>query len=54
VDECGALVIGALLNRRILSPDSNMCYGEGGAGTWSDGRAFLLTPVPFSSVGTSG
>eukprot|EP00466_Bigelowiella_natans_P006109 jgi/Bigna1/143095/aug1.75_g17803 len=30
--------IGALINRRILSKDSNLCYGEGGAGTWSDGK----------------
>ena len=26
--------IGALFNRKILDPDSNLCYGEGGAGTW--------------------
>ncbi|CBJ28922.1 Hypothetical protein in ptb 5\'region (ORF1) [Ectocarpus siliculosus] len=30
--------IGALFHRRILNPDSNLCYGEGGAGTWSDGK----------------
>ena len=30
--------IGALFNRKILNPDSNLCYGEGGAGTWSDGK----------------
>lgn len=30
--------IGALINRRILDPESNLCYGEGGAGTWSDGK----------------
>ncbi|CAM9754198.1 unnamed protein product [Pylaiella littoralis] len=30
--------IGALFNRAILDPDSNLCYGEGGAGTWSDGK----------------
>lgn len=30
--------IGALFNRRILNPESNLCYGEGGAGTWSDGK----------------
>ncbi len=30
--------IGALFARRILTPDSNLCYGEGGAGTWSDGK----------------
>lgn len=30
--------IGALINRRMLKGDSNLCYGEGGAGTWSDGK----------------
>ena len=23
---------------RVLDADSNLCYGEGGAGTWSDGK----------------
>ena len=22
----------------MLDPHSNLCYGEGGAGTWSDGK----------------
>ncbi|CAM9899055.1 unnamed protein product, partial [Discosporangium mesarthrocarpum] len=30
--------VGALFVRGILDPDSNLCYGEGGAGTWSDGK----------------
>ncbi|KAI5064138.1 hypothetical protein GOP47_0020808 [Adiantum capillus-veneris] len=30
--------IGQLMVRRVLRPDSNFCYGEGGAGTWSDGK----------------
>eukprot|EP01041_Mallomonas_annulata_P012391 gene12391-26068_t len=30
--------IGALINRAQLNEDSNLCYGEGGAGTWSDGK----------------
>eukprot|EP01038_Epipyxis_sp_PR26KG_P004575 gene4575-6448_t len=30
--------IGALFNRKILKSNSNLCYGEGGAGTWSDGK----------------
>ncbi|EFJ25696.1 hypothetical protein SELMODRAFT_99389 [Selaginella moellendorffii] len=30
--------IGSLMVRRILKEDSNFCYGEGGAGTWSDGK----------------
>jgi hypothetical protein len=30
--------IGALMVRRQISAESNYCYGEGGAGTWSDGK----------------
>lgn len=30
--------IGALMVRRLLNAESNLCYGEGGAGTWSDGK----------------
>lgn len=30
--------IGALFVRRQINPESNVCYGEGGAGTWSDGK----------------
>ena len=30
--------IGALVHRRNLLEDSNFCFGEGGAGTWSDGK----------------
>lgn len=30
--------IGALFARRQLDAESNLCYGEGGAGTWSDGK----------------
>lgn len=30
--------IGALFVRRRVNPESNLCYGEGGAGTWSDGK----------------
>jgi hypothetical protein len=30
--------IGALFVRRRLNPESNVCFGEGGAGTWSDGK----------------
>lgn len=35
--------IGALVVRRKLNPESNFCFGEGGAGTWSDGK--LTTKV---------
>eukprot|EP00960_Hanusia_phi_P008318 237625-Hanusia_phi.AAC.6 len=30
--------IGAMIHRRMLDANSNICYGEGGAGTWSDGK----------------
>lgn len=30
--------IGALFVRQQVNPESNLCYGEGGAGTWSDGK----------------
>jgi len=30
--------IGALFARRRLNEESNLCFGEGGAGTWSDGK----------------
>jgi len=30
--------IGALFVRKRINPESNLCYGEGGAGTWSDGK----------------
>ena len=35
--------IGALMVRRQMNPESNLCYGEGGAGTWSDGK--LVTRI---------
>ncbi|XP_012573955.1 uncharacterized protein [Cicer arietinum] len=39
--------IGALIVRRILELDSNFCFGEGGAGTWSDGK--LVTRIGRNS-----
>jgi uncharacterized FAD-dependent dehydrogenase len=30
--------IGALIHRQALDAESNFCFGEGGAGTWSDGK----------------
>ncbi len=32
--------IGALSAKGILNPESNFCFGEGGAGTFSDGKLF--------------
>jgi uncharacterized FAD-dependent dehydrogenase len=40
--------IGALFARRLLSPASNLCFGEGGAGTWSDGK--LTTSIGKNSA----
>lgn len=34
------LDIAALTRRQIVNPDSNWCFGEGGAGTFSDGKLF--------------
>ncbi|XP_047327834.1 uncharacterized protein Cbei_0202 [Impatiens glandulifera] len=39
--------IGALIVRRILQLESNFCFGEGGAGTWSDGK--LVTRIGRNS-----
>ncbi|XP_024017962.1 uncharacterized protein LOC21397110 isoform X2 [Morus notabilis] len=39
--------IGALIVRRILQTESNFCFGEGGAGTWSDGK--LVTRIGRNS-----
>lgn len=30
--------IGALFVRKSINAESNLCFGEGGAGTWSDGK----------------
>src|SRR5690606_29713083 len=32
--------VSALMNRGELDEDSNICFGEGGAGTWSDGKLY--------------
>uniref|UniRef100_A0A0D9WGH4 FAD-binding domain-containing protein n=1 Tax=Leersia perrieri TaxID=77586 RepID=A0A0D9WGH4_9ORYZ len=41
--------IGALAVRRILNLESNFCFGEGGAGTWSDGK--LVTRIGRNTDG---
>ncbi|CAL5094943.1 unnamed protein product [Urochloa decumbens] len=41
--------IGALAVRRILQTESNFCFGEGGAGTWSDGK--LVTRIGKNTDG---
>ena len=35
--------IGALINGAKLNPESNICFGEGGAGTYSDGKLMTRT-----------
>ena len=40
--------IGALMHRKVLHPESNYAFGEGGAGTWSDGK--LTTRIGRNSV----
>src|SRR5690554_4434530 len=32
--------VSALMHRGELDEDSNICFGEGGAGTWSDGKLY--------------
>lgn len=32
--------VSGLMHRGELLPDSNICFGEGGAGTWSDGKLY--------------
>ncbi|KAF7806548.1 isoform B [Senna tora] len=44
--------IGALVVRRILEIESNFCFGEGGAGTWSDGK--LVTRIGRNSGSVLG
>ncbi|KAI4377706.1 hypothetical protein MLD38_015291 [Melastoma candidum] len=39
--------IGSLAVRKILQLESNFCFGEGGAGTWSDGK--LVTRIGRNS-----
>ena len=38
--------IGALFVRRRVNKESNLCYGEGGAGTWCRAMRFAAT-VPW-------
>ena len=38
--------VSALYARGVLNPDSNVCYGEGGAGTYSDGKLYTRVNDP--------
>jgi uncharacterized FAD-dependent dehydrogenase len=43
--------IGAMLTRRAeLLPESNMCFGMGGAGTWSDGKLTAAWQPTYRSM----
>ena len=39
--------IGLLKTKGILNPESNVCYGEGGAGTFSDGKLHTGVKSPY-------
>lgn len=41
--------IGGLVHRGMLNKESNFAFGEGGAGTWSDGK--LTTRIGRNSAG---
>ena len=38
--ETRAKDVARLMGRGEIDPESNLCYGEGGAGTWSDGKLY--------------
>ncbi len=38
--------IQAFYRNRVLNPESNLLFGEGGAGTWSDGKLFTRLKDP--------
>ncbi len=38
--ELRAKDVAALMGRGVIDPESNLCFGEGGAGTWSDGKLY--------------
>ena len=42
--------VAALMNRAVLDPESNICFGEGGAGTFSDGKLMTRTKSQFIPV----
>ena len=38
--------VARLMGQGLLNPESNLCYGEGGAGTWSDGKLYTRVGGP--------
>jgi len=47
--ETRAKDVGRLMGKGILDHDSNLCFGEGGAGTWSDGKLYTRVGGPLVS-----
>ena len=45
VDDRNRAVVG-LRRRGVLDPESNLCFGEGGAGTYSDGKLYTRVRDP--------
>ncbi len=39
--------VASLMHHAILNPDSNICFGEGGAGTFSDGKLMTRTKSQY-------
>lgn len=45
--ETRAKDVSRLMNRGEITPESNLCFGEGGAGTWSDGKLYTRVGGPL-------
>lgn len=39
--------VARLFGRGEINPESNLCFGEGGAGTWSDGKLYTRVKSPW-------
>jgi uncharacterized FAD-dependent dehydrogenase len=44
--ETRARDVSRLMGLGIIDPESNLCFGEGGAGTWSDGKLYTRVGGP--------
>lgn len=42
--------IATLMNHAVLNPESNICFGEGGAGTYSDGKLMTRTKSQYIPI----
>lgn len=45
--EARAKDVAGLMGRGEINPESNLCFGEGGAGTWSDGKLYTRVGGPW-------